>query len=293
MNIGHLRCFEAVYQERSINKAAGQLYMSPQGVGKNIQFLESELDTVLFVRTKNGVFPTESAHLVHKKAGQIIKQLEELKYSIAQLNKQNIVLRIGYVCGVFNVLPFKAILKFMEKYPDVQVTWSEYPNVMMHEMLRNSKIEYGFGVGIKRAEDEQDLVFRRIVKKSAMLLVYEGHRLYDQPTASIAQLREEKILTLNENFYIYYDLLDVCSACGFIPKIVAETTDSAALYHLCAQKIGLAVIPEYNCENFSLQGVRALRLTDDFGLVVHSAYKKENENIEVIRLFDSFLKNYL
>lgn len=293
MNVGHLRCFEIVYEERSINKAARRLFMSPQGVGKNIQLLEGELGTELFERTKHGVFPTESGELLHVKAKSIIRQLEELKFSMEQLKQQKIVLRVGYVCGVFNVLPFKAILGFMDAYPQVQVTWGEYPNVIMHDMLKNSRIEYGFGVGIKRDSDADGLVFRRLVQKAAMVLVYEGHSLFDRPSVRMEQLKEDKILTLNEDFYIYHALLAKCSACGFVPRIVAKTTDSVALFHLCAQRVGLAVVPEYNCENFSLKGVRAIRLEDDFGLVVHSAYKKENENIEVIRLFDRYLKEFL
>ena len=291
--MGHLRCFEMVYEERSINKAARRLFMSPQGVGKNIQLLEGELGTELFERTKHGVFPTGSGELLHVKAESIIRQLEELKFSMEQLKQQRIMLRVGYVCGVFNVLPFKAILGFMDAHPEVQVTWGEYPNVTMHDMLKSSKIEYGFGVGIKRDSHEDGLVFRRIVKRAAMLLVYEGHPLYDHMSVRVEQLKDERILTLNEDFYIYYALLAECSSCGFVPQIVAKTTDSAALFHLCAQRVGLAVLPEYNCENFGLPGVRALRLEDDFGLVVHSAYKKENENIEVIRLFDRYLKEYL
>ena len=32
MNIKDLKCFEAVYEQKSINKAAKQLYITPQGL---------------------------------------------------------------------------------------------------------------------------------------------------------------------------------------------------------------------------------------------------------------------
>ena len=37
MNIKDLKCFEAVYEQKSINKAAKQLYITPQGLGSNIR----------------------------------------------------------------------------------------------------------------------------------------------------------------------------------------------------------------------------------------------------------------
>ena len=61
MNTKDLKCFEAVYQEKSISRAARRLYITPQGLGKNIRTLEAELETVLFERTKQGMRPTQSA----------------------------------------------------------------------------------------------------------------------------------------------------------------------------------------------------------------------------------------
>ena len=65
MNTKDLKCFEAVYQENSISRAARRLYITPQGLGKNIRNLEAELETVLFERTKQGVCPTESADFLY------------------------------------------------------------------------------------------------------------------------------------------------------------------------------------------------------------------------------------
>lgn len=55
MNVKDLKSFEAVYEERGINQAAQKLFITPQGLSRNIKMLESELDTVLFERTKQGV----------------------------------------------------------------------------------------------------------------------------------------------------------------------------------------------------------------------------------------------
>ena len=46
MNVKDLKSFEAVYEERGINQAAQKLFITPQGLSRNIKMLESELDTV-------------------------------------------------------------------------------------------------------------------------------------------------------------------------------------------------------------------------------------------------------
>lgn len=290
MNTHQLECFEAVYREKSMNKAAKQLYMTPQGVSKAIQMLEGELDAELFERTKLGAYPTESADVLHEKASEIIRQMEDIRQKMTQLKNQKKILRIGYACGVFNVLPFDLILQFIQENPQIQVRWSEYPNVKVHELLRRCELEYGFGVGMSR---EGDLVQHEIVSKSAFLLVYEGHPLYTCDRVNVGMLADENIIILNEDFYIYYSFRFECYENGFSPKIVAKTTDGTALYQLCRQRVGVAVIPEYNLKNLNLDRVRAIKFDDNFKLVIHGAYKKGNENIPVIRMFDQYLKKYI
>ena len=147
MNTKDLKCFEAVYQEKSISRAARRLYITPQGLGKNIRTLEAELETVLFERTKQGMRPTQSADFLYGRTKKIIQELEELENGVRQLENRKIVLRIGCACGVFNVLPFELILNFMRENPHIRVEWNEYSNEEVKSMLEDSRLEYGFIVG--------------------------------------------------------------------------------------------------------------------------------------------------
>lgn len=79
MNTKLLKCFQIVYEEKSINRAAGRLYITPQGLSRNIRQLEEELDVQLFQRTARGMEPTESGHFLYEKSGRIIRELEEIE----------------------------------------------------------------------------------------------------------------------------------------------------------------------------------------------------------------------
>lgn len=59
-NLRHLRVFREVARCRSISKAAPQIFLSQPAITQAINKLETQLDTQLFERHSNGMFPTKS-----------------------------------------------------------------------------------------------------------------------------------------------------------------------------------------------------------------------------------------
>ncbi|MEY8353344.1 LysR family transcriptional regulator [Lachnospiraceae bacterium 54-53] len=125
MNTKDLKSFRAVYEEPSINQAAKKLFITPQGLSRNIRALETELYTVLFERTRQGVKPTESACLLYGRAEGLVRQLKAVENGNRQLKNKGIVLRIGCACGVFNVLPFRLVQRFTEENSRIRVEWND------------------------------------------------------------------------------------------------------------------------------------------------------------------------
>ena len=287
MNTKDLKCFEAVYQEKSISRAARRLYITPPGLGKNIRTLEAELETVLFERTKQGMRPTQSADFLYGRTKKIIQELEELENGVRQLENRKIVLRIGCACGVFNVLPFELILNFMRENPHIRVEWNEYSNEEVKSMLEDSRLEYGFIVG---KHEGDDMIQRKLDGREILLLVYEGHPLYEKESLNVEMLREENMILMNEHFHMYHDFASICCAKGFTPNIIAKTSDGAVLNKLCRQKIGLAVIPEFMLEDFRMEHMRAIPFEEHMTWEVFGVYKEDTKNYETIQQFDCFLK---
>lgn len=287
MNTKLLKCFQIVYEEKSINRAAGRLYITPQGLSRNIRQLEEELDVQLFQRTARGMEPTESGHFLYEKSGRIIRELEEIENGLRQLKRRRERLRIGCANGVLNLLPLTMILAFGELYPEITLEWREYPNDQVKEKLMNSEIEYGFVIGNWEEEAVQS---RRVCGCQLCLLVYEGHPLYEEEQVSLGCLKGERLLLMNEDFRLYHDVTGMCAARGFVPDIAAKTADGAGLYRLCSQKVGLAVVPEFFRDEFRMEGVRAIPFEEHFLWEVYGVCRWETAGYENIRLFDRYLK---
>ncbi len=287
MNIKDLKSFKTVYEEQSINQAAKKLFITPQGLSKNIRVLETELDTVLFERTRQGVKPTESACLLYDRAEVLIRQLKALENGIKQLKNKGIVLRIGCACGVFNVLPFRLVQMFTEENRQIRVEWNEYSNQEVKDRVADSKLEYGVIVG---EWNESGIIQRKLASREVCLLVYEGHPFYELGQISFDMVKDENLILMNENFHMFQDFKEACLVRGFMPKIVAKTADPNFLYKLCLQKFGLAVVPGFMLEDFRLEHVKALPFREKLKWDVYGVFREDNRNYEAVMCFYQFLK---
>ena len=64
MELKDLNFLIAIYEEKSISRAAERLYMAQSSLSQFLSNYERELGYRLFVRTANGVRPTEAGELL-------------------------------------------------------------------------------------------------------------------------------------------------------------------------------------------------------------------------------------
>lgn len=286
MNTKDLKCFQTVFEEKSISRAAKRLFITPQGLSKNIRQLEEELHTVLFWRTAQGMVPTEAGLFLYGKSEQILRELEGLEHGLRQLEQRRERLRIGCANGVLNLLPLSLILEFRQIHPEIRLEWREYPNGQVKERLLNSQIEYGFIIG---NWEETTVRARKAAGCRICLLVYQGHFLYGEDRVNLSRLQGEPLLILNEDFRLYHDFRALCVVHGLVPNIVGKTADGAGLYRLCSQQVGLAVVPEFFRDEFKMEGVRIIPFEEELRWEIYGVSKRETEGYETIRLFDQYL----
>lgn len=286
MDTKDIECFEYVYREKSLNQAAKKLYITPQGLGKIIRNLEAELDTVLFERTQAGLLPTKSAHLFHENAATLIRQMDHMKYEIRQYSTRETTLQIGCANGIFHVLPMRTLQEFHKENPQIKMEWNEYENSAIVDLLLMHKLDYGCIVGKIK---DQRLKSHLLSTTPMTVLVYNGHPLFSEKEIQLEMLKDEPLLTMNESFRIYHELICACREHGFLPNITAKTMDGGVMFHLCEQKLGLAITPDFKMKKMWEGTLRAIPLVDFPSWDVYGVYLKEINEYENIRRFDSFL----
>ncbi len=287
MNMNELKSFQVVYQERSMNQAAKKLYITSQGLGRIIQNLEKELGVQLFERSARGVEPTEAAELLHRHADHLIGEFEAIESALRQLSESEKHLRIGCARGVLNALSFQFLLDFIEKNPELSVTWREDANDSVKQSVIRMQSDAGLVVG--RVNDENlEEVF--LASKEVRILVYCGHPFYERSVLDLGELEGESILILNEQYQVYHDFTEACRREGFEPHITARTEDSHFLYKLCKMRQGLGVVLDFSVDEFRMDGVRAIPLRNPIPWDIYLIYQKHCAAYPNVRQFCRYIE---
>lgn len=290
MNKKDLTYFSTIYEEKSINKAAKKLFITSQGLSKVINNLEDELGAKLFTRTQKGVFPTESADYLYEKSNDLLMQFEEIESRIKQIESRGKNLKISCSYGVLNALSSQIIFDFIEKYSDIDVQWGESPNFEVKDMVDSFKTDLGIVVGkSKNDQIEESLISTRKIE----LCVYKGHKFYDRDWVSISDLKDEKIIILNKNYHINSKFKEACAKQGFNPDIKTETGDIHFLHKLCKQKIGVGIVMDFSMDNFEMEDMKTIPISDGMTWDIYLIYNKQNQSSTNIDLFKKYINKHL
>lgn len=257
-------------------------------MSKIIQNLEAEFDTSFFSRTKNGVFPTESGTLFYEQCVKTGRELRQLQTRMERMKDQARSLKIGFATGTLQLFPMGILFRFMEMHPEIQIHWWEYANQLLVQKLLAAELDYGFVVG--NAQNDHLRQKLRCVCP-VVLLVYEGHPLYEQPVIPLEMLRGEKLILMNESFQIFHDFTAACRICGFEPDVIAKTMDGGTLYRLCSEKVGLAVSPLFPLQSY--QHVKAIPLAGNYTWEIYGSCRRSADTGSELALLEAYLEQQL
>jgi len=267
MNKKDLEYFIQVHKEKSIHKASKRLFITPQGLSRIIKNLETELDTTLFLRSKNGVIPTKSGDFLFKKAEHMIKEFNEIQTGIKKLDHKKEKLMIACSYGVMSALSVELLFDFMEYNLDIQLHWKECTDKELEKMISAGSADIGISAG---KSDEQHFTQKYLLSYATVLMVYEGHPLYNETEITFDMLKDEDIVILGKEFKIYHQFVEKCMENGFVPRIVVETAEMSFSHKLCKLKKGLAVSIDFMAADLQVESVKAIPFADtDFSWEIY------------------------
>lgn len=286
MDAKDLRFFQQVYETGSINKAAKQLFITPQGLSKAVYRLEQELDVSLFTRSSKGMVSTECGRYLYENCTPLLARFDEIAVGIRQISGRNHKLKLGFSCGVLNVFPFQRLEEYRKRFKDVTLQWEEDSNQEIVTKVLQGNTDLGFVIG---QVSNQALWSREVFGSNMNVIVYEGHPFFGRESLSVGDLEGEPLITLNEKYYSYHSLLQRCGDFGFTPSIVVKTMESQLIYQFCRQKIGLGIDADIHKGKSMMEGLCPVTLSDSIPwkifLIVRRDRRKESVIREMLKLF--------
>jgi DNA-binding transcriptional LysR family regulator len=263
MELRHLRYFVAVAAEGHITRAAARLGMQQPPLSLQIQQLEAEVGTALFVRTARGVTLTAAGETYLADAKAILASVERAGARAAQVARgQEGRLTVGFTTSAI-LHPFvrRILWLFREAYPAIELDLHEGNAATLTRSVAGSAMAAGFlRIPVDRPPG---IAFVELEHEDLLLVLPAGHPLAaggDTPIELAALARERFILVRQPGAPgIYGNVIAACRAAGFEPSIAAEVPHMLTNVNLVAAGVGISVVPA-SMRQINLQDVRYRRL---------------------------------
>lgn len=140
-----LRYFLVVAKQGTISAAARELHISQPTLSRQIQQLETQLNTPLFTRERRRMYLTKAGSAYEKKIRRIIAELDQANQMIANINNNDLTgtIHIGCVESEVTKLLLPQLIAFHRQYPHVRYDFYDADGEDIQERMDQGNIELG------------------------------------------------------------------------------------------------------------------------------------------------------
>ena len=296
MDLKYLQYIIEIANQKNISKAAKKLYISQPTLSVYLTRLESELGVPLFDRTKNGLIPTEAGALYIATAKEMLNQKEVLYQKLSVLAaKCPDHIAIGFFQNIASNMISSIYTKFVSKYPNIRVDFSDGRYNYIYEGLMNHSLQLAF---IAIAQEHHDLSYIHIKKEEFILavpksidfpIVYEKED-DELPCISLSQLTEAKFILATKDT-IRRELENELFRHNQITPIVCnEVHNIKTTINIIEEGNGIAIIPRGFMDKNRNISYYALDCHPYWNLV--AAYKKDMVITPAVQTLIELAKEY-
>ncbi|SAI57878.1 LysR family transcriptional regulator [Bordetella ansorpii] len=245
MELRHLRYFTAVAEELHFTRAAARLGIGQPPLSLQIQQLERELGTPLFLRLPRGIALTEAGVQFLVDARAILASAERAVDTARRLGRgESGAITVGFTASaVFHPYLPRAIRAYRDRYPGVRIQLRESNTVSLLRDLRDG----GLDVAFVRPPYLLDAEFtaERVLDEPMLLALPPDHPLCRRRAVPMQALAHEDFVLYPRAIGagLYDAIMDACQRAGFTPRVAQEGPQIASIVSLVAAGIGVALVP--------------------------------------------------
>ncbi|QKH38775.1 LysR family transcriptional regulator [Achromobacter pestifer] len=245
MELRHLRYFTAVAEELHFTRAAARLGIGQPPLSQQIQQLEREIGTPLFLRLPRGIALTEAGAQFLEDARAILASADRAIDMARRLGRgERGAITVGFTASaVFHPYLPRAIRAYRDRYPDVRVTLTESNTVTLLRGLRAGEVDVAF----VRPPYVLDPEFEseRVLDEPMLVALPPDHGLSRKRSVPIAALADEDFVLYPRPIGagLYDAIMSACQRAGFVPRVIQEAPQMASIVSLVAAGVGISIVP--------------------------------------------------
>ncbi|MFW7347771.1 MAG: LysR substrate-binding domain-containing protein [Pigmentiphaga sp.] len=249
----------------SISGAAERLHTSQPGISKQIQLLETELNTSIFIRrggrvigvTERGAEILSIARRILKDAnslrdmGEEFKQTESGQLSIAALH-----IHARYLLR-------DIMAEFRKTHPQVRIDLLQGTPSKVCELVMSGEVDIGFIVEPAAPHDELLEIVCWPVPRS--VYVPEGHPLLQAARLTLEDIARYPIIAVSPSSSVDWSIRRAFQSRGLELNIAMYSVDATVMKSYVEAGIGIALLPSAAYEPKRDAGLRIINVDHLFG----------------------------
>ncbi len=240
-----LRLFVLVYDKGSFNQAAQSLNMSQSAVSQHIQSLEQVLGTALFVRTPQGVRPTQAGDIVYNDASKMLAVLEKMGQSISNVREQaQQRLALGATPGVSVYLLPAWIKRFQENHLDITLALETILTANLVQGVMDGRYVFGVTVGALDDLIKPEVAYQVLSEIGYFVVVPANHSWAEQMTVTMEQLITAPFLNRRPTSRSR-NWLETKLGGSTRLNTVAEFDTPSGIIQAVLNELGVSILPEH------------------------------------------------
>jgi DNA-binding transcriptional LysR family regulator len=248
MNLNQLRVFYYVAREKSITKAAEQLFVTQPAVTMQIRALEEQLSLKLFKRHGRSLRLTEGGRILFgyaKKIFYVVDEMESVIPRYADLSEG--VLTIGTTRSFARHLMPGLLSRFQAEHPGVRVSLKEGSS----KEIAHDLMEYKYDLGvIGKIPFSRRLTVVEYTNEEFCLVTPPKHRLSAMDEISLQDLKDERIIIREEGSGARDVIRSFLYSHGLQPSVLIEagSVEFIKEYVIQGRGISFLYLPEIELE---------------------------------------------
>ncbi len=264
MELRHLRYFIAVAEELNFTRAAERLHIGQPPLSHAIQVLEADVGAQLFERTKRWVRMTEAGRLFLADARRILALSEQAAETARRAQRGEAgELRIGFTFSTPLTPLFATVInRYRLQYPAVRLTLQEMATLPQLDALEGRHLDLGF-VRPPDAALPASVMLTTLREDALVAVLPAASPLARKKTVAMAQLKELPFVMYppSAGTGIYPQILRLCRAAGFTPKVGQVAGEASTIIGLVAAGCGVSLLPS-SFERIRMDGVKYRQVAD-------------------------------
>lgn len=279
-----------IAKEKIFSKAANNLFITQSNISQQINSLEQELDTKLFVRDQHGVKLTEDGKKFCINAQKIVDEIDNLMISFNKnTNIDKEIIKIAVFPFANKVGITSVITDFFNINANLLMSIKVADNYDAYYGLESGELDFAI-VKIRPEEKSSKYEYVFLSEEKLCLLVNKDNRLANKKTIKAEELSELPLLMADSSSSIYNDVRKVYKELGANFNVIFETTnDIELLNEMIANNYGVTIATESSAISTQNSKIKAIVIESPIKFSNYIVYPKDKQYNGIYKKFIEYV----